>query len=77
MAERFGFRVVPVHPGLITSDNDVHEVGITVRGVEHVLGKNSRMSMKVQGRPMQARFIEIHQVFAKKKSGTFLTEYIN
>ena len=30
--------------------------------------KNSRMRMKVQGRLMQARFIEIHQVFAKKKS---------
>ena len=32
--------------------------------------------MKVQGRLMQARFIEIHQVYAKKKirTGTFLTE---
>ena len=29
-------------------------------------GKNSRMRMKVQGRLMQARFIEIYQVFAKK-----------
>jgi hypothetical protein len=28
--------------------------------------KNSRMRMKVQGRLMQAHFIEIHQVFAKK-----------
>ena len=39
-------------------------------------GKNSRMRMKVQGRLMQARFIEIHQVFAKKKRlDTFLTEW--
>ena len=30
--------------------------------------KNSRMRMKLQGRLVQARFIEIHQVFAKKKS---------
>jgi hypothetical protein len=30
-------------------------------------GKNSRMHMKVQGRLMQARFIEIHQVFANIK----------
>ena len=30
-------------------------------------GKSSRMRMKVQGRLMQAHFIEIHQVFAKKK----------
>ena len=30
--------------------------------------------MKVQGRLMQARFIEIHQVFTKKKGpDTFLT----
>ena len=29
-------------------------------------GKNSRMRMEVQGRLMQARFIEIHQVFEKK-----------
>ena len=26
----FGFRVVPVYPGLLTSDHDVHEVGVTV-----------------------------------------------
>ena len=30
-------------------------------------GKNSRMRMKVQGLLMQARFVEIHQVFSKKK----------
>ena len=30
-------------------------------------GKNSSMCMKVQGRLMQARFIEIHQVFTKKE----------
>ena len=29
--------------------------------------KNSHMQMMVQGGLMQARFIEIHQVFAKKK----------
>ena len=29
--------------------------------------KNSSMYMTVQGRLMQARFIEIHQIFAKKK----------
>ena len=32
------------------------------------------MRMKVQGRLMQARFIEIHQVFAKKRQAT-LKEY--
>ena len=32
------------------------------------------MRMEVQGRIMQARFIEIHQAFAKKiRSDTFLT----
>ena len=31
--------------------------------------------MKVEGHLMQAPFIEIHQVFAKKKSDTFLTEW--
>ena len=30
-------------------------------------GKNSSMRMQVQGRLMKARFIEIHQVYAKKK----------
>ena len=39
-------------------------------------GKNSRMYMNVQGRLMQARFIQIHQVFAKKRSDTFLTDLI-
>ena len=29
-------------------------------------GKISRMHMKVQGRLMQARFIKLHQVFARK-----------
>ena len=37
MTERFGFHVVPVHPGLITSDYVVHEVGITVCWVQHAL----------------------------------------
>jgi hypothetical protein len=36
------------------------------------VGKNSRMHMKVQGRVMQARFIEIRQIFAEKnKVGYF------
>ena len=35
------------------------------------LEKNSRMQMKVQGRFMQTRFIEIHQVFSKQKVGYF------
>ena len=30
-------------------------------------GKNARMRMRVQGRLMQARFIEIHQVVAKER----------
>ena len=39
--------------------------------------KNSCMLMRVQGRLMQVRFIEIHQVFGGKKirSDTFLTEW--
>ena len=35
--ERFGFCVVPFHPGLVTSDYGVHEIGVTVFGVQHVL----------------------------------------
>ena len=35
--------------------------------------KNARMRMKVQGRAMEAHFIEIHQIFAKK-SYTLLIE---
>ena len=38
MTERFGFRVISVHPGLVTSDYGVHEVGVSVCGVQHVLG---------------------------------------
>ena len=34
-------------------------------------GKNSHMHMKIQDRLIQARFIEIHQVFGKKKVGYF------
>ena len=37
MTEQFGFRVVPVHTGLVTSDG-VHEVGVIACGVQHVLG---------------------------------------
>ena len=36
------FRVVPVHPGHVTSDYGVHEVGVTVCGVQHVLGVRVR-----------------------------------
>ena len=35
--ENDGFLVLPVHPGLVTSNYGVHEVGVTVRGVEDVL----------------------------------------
>ena len=34
--EHDGFLIVPVHPELITSDYGVHEVGVTVCGVQHV-----------------------------------------
>ena len=34
-------------------------------------GKYPRMRVRVQGSFMQARFIEIHKVFAKKKVGYF------
>jgi hypothetical protein len=36
--KRFGIRVVPVDPGLVISDYGVHEVGITVCAVQHILG---------------------------------------
>ena len=36
-----GFRVVPVPPGLVTSDYGVH-VGVTVCGVQHVVGVRVR-----------------------------------
>ena len=42
MTERFGFRVEPVDPRLVTSDYDVHEVGVTVCGVQHVLSVRVR-----------------------------------
>ena len=32
-------------------------------------GKNTRMRMRVQGSLMEARYIEIHQVFANKYIG--------
>ena len=32
-----GFLVIPVHPGLVHSDYGVHEVGVTVCGVQYVL----------------------------------------
>ena len=38
MTEEFGFRVIPVNPGLVTSDYGVYEVGVTVYVVQHVLG---------------------------------------
>ena len=34
--ENDGFRVIPVHPVLLTSDFGVHEVGVTVCGVQYV-----------------------------------------
>jgi hypothetical protein len=34
------------------------------------------MVMEVLGRLMQARFVEIHKVFAKKRSDTFLSFYL-
>ena len=41
------------------------------------VGKNSRICIKVPGRLMQARFIEIQRVIAKKKSDIFLTDLVN
>ena len=40
MKERFVFRVVglPVHLELATRDCGVHEVGVTVCGIQYVLG---------------------------------------
>ena len=35
------------------------------------MGKKSRIRTRVKGRLMQARFFEIHQVFAEKKVGYF------
>ena len=40
--ENDGFRVLSVHPGLVTSDYGVHEVGVTVCRVQHVLGVQVR-----------------------------------
>ena len=40
--ENYGFWVVPVHPGLVTSDYGVHEVVVTVCGVQHFLGVRVR-----------------------------------
>jgi hypothetical protein len=42
MTEQFGLWVIPLHPGLITSDYGVHEVRVTVCGVRHVLGVRIR-----------------------------------
>ena len=38
MMEWIDYMFVPIHPRLITSDYGVHEVGVTVCGVQHVLG---------------------------------------
>ena len=35
--EQFGFWVVSIHPGLVTSNYGVHGVGVTVCRVQHVL----------------------------------------
>jgi hypothetical protein len=37
MTEQFGFWVISVHPGLVTSDFGVHEVRVIVCGVQHVM----------------------------------------
>ena len=34
-------------------------------------------AMKISGRLMQAHFIKIHKVFAKKKLDTFLTDLVH
>ena len=47
MMERFGFRVVPVHPGLVTSYYGVQEVGVTVFGVQHVLAVRIRLGNQI------------------------------
>ena len=40
-------------------------------GIEPPGSISYEVSMKVQGRLMQARFIEIHQIFEEKKVGYF------
>ena len=35
--ENDGFRIIPVHPGLVVRDYGVHEVGVAVCRVQHVL----------------------------------------
>ena len=45
-----------------------------LRGLQ--AGKNSRIRIKIQGRLMQTRFIEIHQVFTKKKFGYIFNKAI-
>ena len=42
MTEQFDFQVLSIHPGLVTSDYGVHEVGVTVCGDQHVLGVRAR-----------------------------------
>ena len=36
--EHEGLRVVPVHPGLVTTGYRVHKVGVTVFGIQYILG---------------------------------------
>ena len=36
--ESDGLWVVPLHPALVTSDYGFYEVGVTVCGVQHILG---------------------------------------
>jgi hypothetical protein len=38
MMELNGYTVAPLHTGLVISDYGAHEVGVTVCGVQHVLG---------------------------------------
>ena len=40
--ENYGFQVVPVHPGCVSSDNGVHELGITIYSDHHALGVRVR-----------------------------------
>ena len=71
--ENDGCRLVPVHPGLpghagLHSDSEFMNTIIT--GDESLVYEYD-MRMKVQGRLLQARFIDTHQVFAKNKVGYF------
>ena len=42
-----------------------------------ICGEKTRKHTEIQGRLMKTRFIEMHQVFAKKRTDTFLTDLVN